>query len=201
MMFVDGENFTMSFQRLAQEQNLDLTEGTHYTRNAFVWAPSHQATVPFTQLWSMTYQNVIATRAYFYTSLTGDEPALDALREKIWAKGFTPQVFKRPPKDRPSKGVDIALARDMLGHSFEDHMDLAVLVAGDADYLPLVEEVKRKGKRVMLAFFGNSTSLSPHLRRAADAFADVEPPMTNAWREFNTQQIRLKVNAPAVSPG
>jgi uncharacterized LabA/DUF88 family protein len=48
---------------------------------------------------------------------------------------------------------------------------VAVLVTGDGDYLPVVEEVKRFGKRVVLAFFEHSEAgLSPELRRAADEF-------------------------------
>ena len=31
---------------------------------------------------------------------------------------------------------------------FEDHYDVAVLIAGDGDYVPLVEEVKSLGKVV-----------------------------------------------------
>jgi len=31
----------------------------------------------------------------------------------------------------------------MLSHAFLDHYEVACLVTGDADYIPLVEEVKR----------------------------------------------------------
>ena len=42
-----------------------------------------------------------------------------------------------------AKGVDIALTKDLLSHAFLDNYDAVVLVAGDGDYVPVVEELKR----------------------------------------------------------
>jgi len=47
--------------------------------------------------------------------------------------------------------------------------EVAVLAAGDGDFVPLVEEVKRFGKRVVVIFWDNN-GLNPELRRAADEF-------------------------------
>jgi uncharacterized LabA/DUF88 family protein len=51
------------------------------------------------------------------------------------------------------------------------NFDTAMLVAGDGDYVPLVEEVKRLGKRVHVHFIEQVTN--PHLRRSADVFKDI----------------------------
>jgi len=40
----------------------------------------------------------------------------------------------------------------MLSNAIDNNYEVAVLVAGDADYVPLVEEVKRRGKMVILCF-------------------------------------------------
>jgi hypothetical protein len=40
-----------------------------------------------------------------------------AVIESLWKLGFTPKVFKKLSTDRKSKGVDIALATDMLVNS------------------------------------------------------------------------------------
>jgi len=48
----------------------------------------------------------------------------------------------------------------MLSHAFLNNYDVATLIAGDADYVPLVEEVKRLGKVVYVLFFV-SNGLSP----------------------------------------
>ena len=52
-----------------------------------------------------------------------------------------------------------------------NHYDVAVLIAGDRDYVPLVEEIKRAGKGVVVSFFeGPESGLDAHLRLASDSF-------------------------------
>jgi uncharacterized LabA/DUF88 family protein len=41
----------------------------------------------------------------------------------------------------------------MLSKVYEDHYDIAILVTGDEDLLPVVKAVKDAGKRVFGAFF------------------------------------------------
>jgi uncharacterized LabA/DUF88 family protein len=71
------------------------------------------------------------------------------------------------------KGVDTLMAVDMLVGAFSGVFDIAVLVAGDADFVPVVEEMKRRG--VMVTVAGFSASVSEDLRRAADRFIEVQP--------------------------
>ena len=58
------------------------------------------------------------------------------------------------------------LAVDMLVGAHRLIYDLAVLVAGDADFVPVVEEVRREGRMVLVV--ANRASLSDGLRRSAD---------------------------------
>ena len=51
------------------------------------------------------------------------------------------------------KGIDTGLVTDLLKHAWEDTYDIAVLVSSDADYIPAVEFVQEKGKRVIHAGF------------------------------------------------
>lgn len=46
------------------------------------------------------------------------------------------------------KGDDIHLAIDMLRDAYEDRYDTAILISGDGDFAPLVEYVRKKGKKV-----------------------------------------------------
>jgi uncharacterized protein (TIGR00288 family) len=102
------------------------------------------------------------------------------VEQALWSLGFTPQVFRRD-KGRGSKGVDIALTKEMLSHAFRDNYDAAALVAADADYVPLVDEVKRLGKRVHVWFF-NAPCLSPKLKLSADVFIDLAPRFEDLWK-------------------
>jgi hypothetical protein len=182
MAFVDGENFTIRGQEFAHARPFSLIEGPYYAPNVYLWIPQvdptrdmyeGQATLEFS-----------AIRAYYYTSLVGDDQKLTAARTALWDLGFTPSVFKKSRQDQKAKGVDITLARDLLLHAVNDHYDVAVLLAGDADYIPLVDEVKRRGKVVYVAFFGDS-GLSPEVVRASDTFFDLSHLFWTRWTEHN----------------
>ncbi|MBK7833859.1 MAG: NYN domain-containing protein [Gemmatimonadetes bacterium] len=80
------------------------------------------------------------------------------------------------------KGVDTLIAVDMLVGAFSGLFDVAVLVASDADFVPVVEEVKRRG--VMVAVASLSTGLSDDLRRIADRFIEIGPAVDPAPRFF-----------------
>ena len=55
--------------------------------------------------------------------------------------------------DFSEKGVDTKLTVQMLEHCMNDSFDDAILFAADEDYVPLVEAVKRTGRRVIHAFW------------------------------------------------
>ncbi len=51
------------------------------------------------------------------------------------------------------KGTDVALAVDALGVGLTGKIDIAVLVTGDGDFVPLARELMKNGVRVMVAYF------------------------------------------------
>lgn len=55
----------------------------------------------------------------------------------------------QPYTPRPEKGVDAAIVTDMLSLGFQKSYDLAVLVSGDADFIPAVEYLQGMGVRVI----------------------------------------------------
>jgi uncharacterized protein (TIGR00288 family) len=85
-------------------------------------------------------------------------------------------VFPRT-RERGSKRVDITLSVDMLVHAYQKNYDVAVLIAGDEDYVPLVEAVKNTGRRVFLWFV--ASGLSPALKRSADYYFDISEILYN----------------------
>lgn len=86
-----------------------------------------------------------------------------------------------PPRQ---KGVDTLLAVHMLVGAFTGIYNIAVLVAGDADFVPVVKEVRRRGIMVVVAAVANS--MSEELRRAADRYVPIgpnsQPPLFPALR-------------------
>ena len=126
-------------------------------------------------------------RAYYYTSATGDENTINSINEEIKTirpafetrrlginstYNLYPEVFKKPQKNRKSKGVDIKMTVDILSHSHQNNFDLAYLISGDGDYKPVIEEVIRQGKRVWIAAFSNG--LNPSLKLLADNFINLD---------------------------
>lgn len=79
------------------------------------------------------------------------------------------------------KGVDTRIATDMISLAWEDAYDTAVLISADRDFVPVVEFLKTKGKRIIHGAFPpkgaalqeacwgqiNLTALAGELRREA----------------------------------
>jgi len=125
------------------------------------------------------YAHGVVLRASYYTSTVGN---IEELEERIhacqfptfpvltgpWPNRLHPEVFKRIKGTQRSKGVDIKLTIDVLTQAWNDNLDTVILLTGDGDYLPLVREVQRAGKLVLLAAF--SSGLSAALARTANDF-------------------------------
>jgi len=69
------------------------------------------------------------------------------------------------------KGVDILIAADMLTGALRDCYDTAILVSGDGDFAPVLDEIKRAGKQVENATF--SSCRSDALINASDLFIEL----------------------------
>ena len=182
MLFVDGENFTIRAQKVAQASNIVLPEGAHYLKDIYIWLPGLQATQDTTQ--GHLRLQAHAIRSFYYTSASGDEQKLVDVKRRLRELGFNPQVFKKT-RDK-SKGVDIALAKDLLVNAFFDNYDVAVLIVGDGDYVPLIEEVKRQGKVVYLVFF-KEEGLNEALWLAADSYFEMKQFFVDSWNRFNQE--------------
>lgn len=184
MLFVDGENFTMRGQELAKQCNVNLKQGPYWERDVLLWLPgipARQSIIPNAPVGIQP----VASRAYYYTSCMGDEQRLTSIREALWGLGFHPEVFKKRRQETKSKGVDIALAKDFLCNAFLNNYDAAVLMAGDADYIPMVNEVKRLGKLVYVIFFhGKGLGLSRELQVASDVFFKIDDSFIDEWQNL-----------------
>jgi hypothetical protein len=187
MAFIDGENLVRRFEDMKSQGWIPRDDLVHEP-GVLIWHSSF-----FSQA---TLGHAIVLRTTYYTSKVGSPEDLDALRDRIlkldvptfpqvegpWPNRLTPVVFKRDKGTQRSKGVDIALAVDVLNHVSRNNVDTVMLFGGDGDYLPLVHEVLRAGKIVLLSAF--SSGLSPELvrivsdtyRLEATAFAKAPPP-------------------------
>jgi len=160
MIFVDGENLSIRWKEQLGDQT--LPGHVRYQPDVFVWSE-------LLNMRNHLHCNII--RKHYYTSALGDVDKRNSIFDQLKSLGIeSPYVFPRT-KSKGSKRVDITLSVDMLAHAYQKNYDVAVLVAGDEDYVPLVTAVKNAGRRVFLWFVDNG--LSPALKRSADYHFDI----------------------------
>jgi uncharacterized LabA/DUF88 family protein len=186
MIFVDGENFTIRGQEFAKANGIELLRGRHWEPDTFLWIPGIHAEYPrYSNAAFIAEQHrgadIRARRSLYYTAVVGDERKLKKARLAIRDLGFEPNVFKKA-KGTKSKGVDVSLTTDLVSHAYRDSYEVAYLVAGDGDYVPMVTEAKRAGRRVVVAFF-EKHGLNDELRIAADAYIDLGERFAQSWRD------------------
>ena len=56
------------------------------------------------------------------------------------------------------KGDDVYLATDLIKGAYENLYDVAIIISGDADFIPAIKLVQKNGKKVINAFFPKSSS-------------------------------------------
>ena len=130
-----------------------------------------------------------AERCYYYTCTQGDKGQIDEVRDALWESGFS-SIVTHKPKNGTAKRVDISLTKDMLVHAFLGNYDIALLVAGDGDFIPVVEEVKRLGKRLVVALVAE--------RSESRAKANGRRVLSNA-AVFQVIPVNLDAAVPRVS--
>ena len=129
-------------------------------------------------------------RAYYYAALPKQsddaesykkqQGFLDALQVKNY---FTVRKgrLERRGDTFVEKGVDVALAVDMLEMGYNNSFDTAILVSGDGDLSKAVASIKRIGKHVENVCA--SHMISKHLQQTCDVFNNLDEEfLRNCWR-------------------
>jgi uncharacterized LabA/DUF88 family protein len=171
--FVDGAYL----RELARQANHPLVN-PRLLVNSVVYLPEVQS-------WCgrrTSVDNVVLARVTYYDGRPDDDQDLDPNLGQYWEAvellpdtelGFGSTRGGTRRKPRKQKGVDTLIAVDMLVGAFTQLFPIAILVAGDADFVPVVNEVRRRGVMVVVA--ADERSMSESLRRAADRFVTIGP--------------------------
>lgn len=134
------------------------------------------------------YLGPLLIRSYYYDAVPEtSDPDYNTMQDylsKIRGRDFLEVRLgrlKRSPKEgRKQKGVDSLIAIDMLTKAYRDHYDIAVLVAGDDDFLDLVQAVKNAGKTIFGAYFEDS--ISKKLSDEFDRRLFLKRDVLDSWR-------------------
>ena len=156
MIFIDGSNLYHSLKSFFKRTDIDIGKLCHKLLNKrrLVRIYYYNAKVGFKE----EPQRFRDQQAFFagVNAIPYSELRLGRLVYHNWPN--------TPPYE---KGVDVQLATDMITHSFKNNYDVAVLVAGDNDFVGALQSIKDNGKHVEVALFGKERS-SYRLRMVAD---------------------------------
>ncbi len=67
-------------------------------------------------------------------------------------------ILENGSVDFAIKGDDVYLATDLIKGSYENLYDVAIIISGDADFIPAIKLAQKNGKKVINAFFPKSSS-------------------------------------------
>ena len=145
MVFVDGSNLLI---QLCKELEITNFRPERPPRSILTSAEKLISKTTNMSRYSSEFAHI---RRYWFSSYAGNDNDYSSLRIILRELDFEPVLFKKH-QDKKEKGVDIALTKEMLVNAFNSNFDIAILFAGDEDYVSLVNELKRYGPIIMGVF-------------------------------------------------
>jgi uncharacterized LabA/DUF88 family protein len=132
--------------------------------------------------------------AVYFTAMSGSSDSLHEVKVRMRQLGLEPyvipelrqlanqreQTLERAGLIEKPKGVDAALAVRMLEDAYNDNFNRCYLFTSDVDYLPVIEAVRRRGKRVCVVGFENGLGKRSPLLYVPDYFIDL-------WQHIKTR--------------
>lgn len=173
-MFIDGENMVFRYQDMLAAGR-KLNPSVIHEKDAFVWHPNVGRAFLDQTIRVGYYTSVVGTvdRVEEVTGKIANLVALPASNTKSPTfQRVVPFVFKRKSQQRKTRIVDAHITVDVLRHVYQDQVDTVYLLSADTDYIPLIQEVMRRGKRVVVGAL--SDSVTDRLRNVADGFHNLD---------------------------
>lgn len=124
-------------------------------------------------------------RAFYYAASDSTQPFIMRILDWLRHNGFsviTKQV-KKYSNSFMKGNLDVELVIDML--TTIDHYDTAILISGDGDFKRCVEELQRRGKKVIIVSTEKTTPslLSQELKKQADEFIELSDIVSHIKKE------------------
>jgi len=153
MVFIDGSNFLAGYCEYQKEKNKKLIiDYPCLKRELLMKARGDKRHILFEHI-----------KTYYYTSegipqkvKSGQGLDISSDDIKIFKESLKQnhvKIISKPKINGKEKGVDVALAVDLLAMAYSNAYDYVIIVSGDADFINAIEEVKRFGKIVYIASF------------------------------------------------
>jgi len=149
-VFYDGSYFTYAQMHYYADQKLGW----------LTFTPFHAVIENFIREKEQGYFNYRVVYAGWYQGLFTSTQSNDHQRRiernrhlDLIHAGIEPKYVPMSQQGQGEKGVDISLAIDALQVGLEGKIDIAVLVTGDGDFVPLVRALMKNGVRVSTVYF------------------------------------------------
>jgi uncharacterized LabA/DUF88 family protein len=152
-VFYDGSFFTYAQRYYYHERKLGWLRYLpfHTFIEAFI-AKKEQGYASYRVVYAAWHQGLFTSKTATPEQLKSDRN----LHHDLMHAGIEPKYLPMS-QTRGEKGTDVALAVDALQVGLDDKIDIAVLVTGDGDFVPLVRALNKQGVRVLGAYFQYQT--------------------------------------------
>lgn len=110
--------------------------------------------------------------------LWGSPPPSDSFWKMVEQKGFQVKTYDRSAAGKEKK-VDVAIAHAMTKDAYTSinkETSEIILVAGDKDYMPVIEDLKSEGFKVIVVFWDHAAK---ELKETATKFISL-----NKWLDY-----------------
>jgi uncharacterized protein (TIGR00288 family) len=168
-LYVDNSNLWIEGMRLnsaSRGGSLDLEAAQDSDSTDGNWR------IDFGRLYEFALENHSEVgRAVLYGSRS---PTNDSLWNAAKNKGFEVIVHDRNIMNK-EKQVDISMAVDIIADSFalmEIGRDVVLIITGDADFLPVVRNLRSRGFTVYIVFWSHAAQA---LKDSASKFINLDP--------------------------
>ncbi len=149
-VFYDGSYFTYARRYLYFQRKLGWLEfrPLHGLIESFI-RTKEQGYTDYRVVYAAWFQGMFATSQAEERQLKSERQ----LYQDLMHAGVEPKFMPMPQSGHNEKGADVAMAIDAMQVGLEGKLDIAVLVTGDGDFVPLVRALMKQGVRVMSAYF------------------------------------------------
>jgi len=148
-VFYDGSFFRYAQYYYYHERELGWLrfQPFHAFIEAFI-ADKEQGYASYKVVYAAWHQGLFTSKNATPEQLRSDRN----LHHDLMHSGVEPKYLPMS-QTRGEKGTDVALAVDALQVGLDGKIDIAVLVTGDGDFVPLVRALNKQGVRVLGAYF------------------------------------------------
>ena len=149
-VFYDGSYFTYARRYLYFQRKIGWLEFRpfHGLIESFV-RNKEQDYTHYRVVYASWFQGMFGTGGAEERQLKSDRQ----LYQDLMHAGIEPKFIPMPQSGQNEKGADVSLAIDAMQIGLERKIDIAVLVTGDGDFVPLARALMEQGIRVMAAYF------------------------------------------------